>query len=126
MFEPTDHEDLITFLYQIPFAVARMDPNGELGMANPKTMQLMLQMSPGATNLLEALALVDPKLVETFHAYGEPAGVIIQEAKVNFGVRGRKKKFQLVVALTITKLSDEKYMAVLRDESVPLEAPPLA
>lgn len=122
MFEPKDHEELVTFLYQIPFGVARMTPDGELGMSNPKVMQLMLQMSPGSTNLLDALDAYAPDIREAVDGFEPTAGVVVRERSVDFGERGRKRPIRLRVAVTITKLAEGRLMAVLRDESAPVRA----
>lgn len=122
MFAPEDHEELLTFLYQIPFGVARMDGSGELGLANPMTVQLMLQIDAGSTNLLETLDRHAPDLARSVRDYEGPAGLVLKEARVDFGVRGKKRPRRLCVVFSVSKLDEDRFMVVLREDSAPVEA----
>lgn len=121
MFEPDDYEELVTFLYQIPFGVARMSADGELGMANPRTVQLMLQMKTGVTNLFEALDAYAPDVRTSVEGFEANHGVVVRERRVDFGIRDPRRSKPLVVVVTITKLNTGRFMVVLRDESESIE-----
>lgn len=121
MFTPEDHEELVTFLYQIPFGVARMDPEGNLGMSNPMVMQLMLQINPGSINLFETLRTAAPHIELAVRNYPGSAGVVLSDVRVHFGPRGPKKT-PLVLTFTVSKLADERFMVVIA--KVPTDLPP--
>lgn len=117
MFSQDDYEALINFFYQIPFGVARMDENGEMTLSNPKTVQLMLQLNPGSTNLYETLREAAPQVESLVRAYSKNKGVIIDEAFVNLGKRHPRQKLPLVIVLSISKMAQGWYMLVISDAS---------
>jgi two-component system sensor histidine kinase/response regulator len=61
---PSANEDLLELLYQLPIGVAQTGDDGELVLANPRAMQLLLALSPAAagTNVFDALGCLEPPL----------------------------------------------------------------
>lgn len=115
--DPADHESLLQFVYQIPVGVAQLAPDGELGMTNPVAMQLVLQVSPGELNLFRMLERYAPEVELLFREFEARRGTVLEDYRVDFGLRSSMASHPLVIAFTITKLSPEQSVVTMVDVS---------
>lgn len=115
--DPSDHESLLQFMYQIPFGVAQLLPDGSLGMANPAAIQLVLQIAPGSLNLYEVLARFAPEVEFLVRDFSADRGAILEDYRVDFGMRGPSAPYPLVVAFSVSKLGPDRLMVTMLDVS---------
>ncbi len=115
--DPGEHLALLQFLYQVPTGLARLNPNGDLEMANPTAMQLCLQVAPGCLNLYELLNEHAPEVELIIEDFAADRGHILEDYRVDFGRRTHTAAHALVVSLTVIKIGPGQVLVVMSDVS---------
>ena len=106
-------EDLLQFLYLMPVGVVKFRVDGTVDMMNPVASALLMAITPAHTlqNIYSALALLVPDLDHQLAQFAGPAGPIIDQQRVEARAGG----MAMVLSLTVNKVKDDVYMAVLKD-----------
>ena len=106
-------EDLLQFLYLMPVGVVKFCADGTVEMMNPVASALLLSMKSADTlgDIYSALASIAPNLRQRVIQFSGPAGTIIDQQWL--GTRAGKQV--LVLSLTVNRIKDDVYMAVLTD-----------
>jgi diguanylate cyclase (GGDEF)-like protein/PAS domain S-box-containing protein len=106
-------EDLLQFLYLMPVGVVKFRVDGTVDMMNPVASALLLSVTPTETlqNIYPALALVVPDLHQRVALFVGPAGTVIDQQRLEARAGGTT----MVLSLTVNKIKDNVYMAVLKD-----------
>ena len=118
----SDEQRLMQFVYQIPVGVAELHPDGELGMANPTAVQLILQIAPGSLNLFRLLSGFAPEVELLVAEYKADRGTILEDYRVDFGRRAPNAPHPLVVSFTVKKLGPSTMMVAMTDVSASVAA----
>ncbi len=106
-------EDLLQFLYLMPAGVVKFCADGTVAMMNPVAAALLQSMAPGDTlrDIFSSLASVAPGLRGQVAQFAGQSGAIVDQHWLRTLAGGRT----LVVSLTVNKIKDNVYMAVLTD-----------
>jgi diguanylate cyclase (GGDEF)-like protein/PAS domain S-box-containing protein len=106
-------EDLLQFLYLMPVGVVKFRADGAVEMMNPVAAGLLLSMESAGTlqDLYLALSPIAPDLHLRIEKFTAPAGNIIDQQWLRARAGGR----DLVLSLTVNKIKDNVYMAVVTD-----------
>jgi diguanylate cyclase (GGDEF)-like protein/PAS domain S-box-containing protein len=106
-------EDLLQFLYLMPVGVVKFRSDGTIEMMNPVAAALLLSMTSAESlqDIYSALAPIAPDLRNPITEFAGPAGTIIDQQRLSTSVGSRT----LVLSLTVNKIKDNVYMAVLTD-----------
>jgi diguanylate cyclase (GGDEF)-like protein/PAS domain S-box-containing protein len=110
-------EALLQFMYLAPVGLAQTSLDGEIAMANPLSVQLLLPLSRTGelTNLFTALENVAPELCRLVERFKPASGMVSEgmQLQLSAGVRGKTDPQML--SLTLIKLDTARLMAVLTD-----------
>lgn len=115
-----EHEQLLEFVYACPVGLAQADATGAMSFINPMAMQLLMPLGAvrHGMNLFRTLATYAPDLPALVKGFEAPHGQICQGRRIFVGeAHPRPDKLPQVLACTIVKLDDERYMATLEDVS---------
>lgn len=106
---------LLQFLYACPAGLIEFSASGGIGMVNPAAMNLLLPIAgrPFVTNLFEVMEGCAPELRNMIHRFEAVQGAICDGHRI---VTGRGDR-SLVLACSIVKLTEERYIATLTDVS---------
>jgi diguanylate cyclase (GGDEF)-like protein/PAS domain S-box-containing protein len=106
-------EDLLQFLYLMPVGVVKFRVNGTVDMMNPVASALLIAITPAHTlqNIYPALAPLVPDLHHQVAQFAGPAGLIVDQQRLEAPAGG----MAMVLSLTVHKIKDDVYMAVLKD-----------
>ncbi|RYF11585.1 MAG: diguanylate cyclase, partial [Oxalobacteraceae bacterium] len=106
---------LLQFLYACPAGLIEFSASGGIGMVNPAAMNLLLPIAgrPFVTNLFEVMERCAPELRNMIHRFEAVQGAICDGHRI---VTGRGDR-SLVLACSIVKLTEERYIATLTDVS---------
>jgi len=106
-------EDLLQFLYLMPVGVVKFCADGAVEMMNPVAAGLLLSMESAGTlqDLYLELSPIAPDLHLRIEKFTAPVGNIIDQQWLRARAGGR----DLVLSLTVNKIKDNVYMAVLTD-----------
>jgi diguanylate cyclase (GGDEF)-like protein/PAS domain S-box-containing protein len=87
--------------------------DGAIGLINPMASQLLLPLGPNAAldNLYESLAPLVPDLRGLVDRFTAKAGAVLDEPRLETRVGGARQ----VLSLTVSRVNDNVYMAVLDD-----------
>lgn len=123
MFTSEDYDDLVALLFDSSYGVIRLDGRGEMRQANPRTMQLLMQINPMSTNFFDTIMPHGAELVDMVKKYKSEMGVIVSGYVINFGVRSKKPgASELIINTTLSKLGDDRFIAIFtenEDDLVP-------
>jgi len=111
--ETPSMEDLLQFLYLMPVGVVKFCADGTVEMMNPVATALLLSMKPADTlsDFYAALASIAPDLRQRVVQFCGGAGAIIDQQ----WLRTRVGTHELVLSLTVNRIKENVYMAVLTD-----------
>jgi diguanylate cyclase (GGDEF)-like protein/PAS domain S-box-containing protein len=106
-------EDLLQFLYLMPVGVVKFCSDGKVEMMNPVASALLLSIKSADTlgDIYSALETIAPDLRERVIQFSGHAGTVIDQQ----WLRTRAGKQVLVLSLTVNRIKDNVYMAVLSD-----------
>jgi PAS domain-containing protein len=106
-------EDLLQFLYLMPVGVVKFCADGTVEMMNPVALALLLSIDQAGTmeNIYSALAFVAPDLRQQVARFAGSAGAIIDQQ----WLRARAGTQTLMLSLTVNRVKEDVYMAVLTD-----------
>jgi diguanylate cyclase (GGDEF)-like protein/PAS domain S-box-containing protein len=106
-------EDLLQFLYLMPAGVIKFRADGAVDMMNPAAAAMLLSLSSADAlqDIYLAMLPIAPGLRRLVTEYAEPAGTIVDQERL----RASAGRPGLVTSLTVNKIKDNVYMAVLTD-----------
>jgi diguanylate cyclase (GGDEF)-like protein/PAS domain S-box-containing protein len=113
-----EHEALIQFLYLAPVGLVQATSDGEIGMMNPISAQLLMPLSRDAslTNLFTALENVAPELRHLCSEFTQPSGMVCDGLHIQLNAcSSQDKPVPQVLSLSLLKLDASRLMAVLKD-----------
>ena len=108
-------EGLMQFLYRVPVGLVQMTPDGDIEMANPKAVQLLLQIV-GDGELHNFFDLLDgpaPQVRRACTAFGDRQGAICEAVRVEITATGPRPA--RVLSIDLNKLDERRVMAVIAD-----------
>ncbi len=113
-----EHEALMQFLYLAPVGLVQAGLDGEIGMINPISAQLLMPLSSDGclTNLFTALEGVAPELRLRCQEYPRSNGMVFEGLHIHLraGDQARTRTPQ-ILSLTVLKLDEARIMAVIQD-----------
>lgn len=106
-------EELLEFLYLMPIGVVKFDAEGAIELLNPTAASLLLPGAPDGVleNIYTVMGTLLPDLHERVSDFVASAGNIIDQLRLETST-GEK---QLVLSLTVNRISDSVYMALLEN-----------
>jgi len=106
-------EELLEFLYLMPVGVLKFRGDGDVDLMNPTATSLLMPLTPDGTlgNFYQAMALVLPDLGRRVSQFAGSAGTIVDRQRL----RARAGPEPLVLSLTVNRVNDHVYMAVLEN-----------
>ena len=110
------HEALLQFLYMAPVGLVQTDADGNIGLINPVSAQLLMPLSRDGSleNLFDALGSVAPDLRHLAAAFAAPNGVVCDGVRIQLYADSSKSSPQFL-SLSLIKLDGSRLMAVLAD-----------
>jgi len=111
--ETPSMEDLLQFLYLMPVGVVKFCTDGIVEMMNPVATALLLSMKPADTlgDIYAALSSIAPDLRQRVLQFCGRTGAIIDQQ----WLRTRIGTQALVLSLTVNRIKENVYMALLTD-----------
>jgi diguanylate cyclase (GGDEF)-like protein/PAS domain S-box-containing protein len=109
----TSMDDLLQFLYLMPVGVVKFRTDGTVEMMNPVAAALLLSMNSADTlgDIYSSLASITPDLQQQMAQFGGHFGAVIDQRWLRT-VAGTQA---LVLSLTVNRIQENVYMAVLTD-----------
>jgi diguanylate cyclase (GGDEF)-like protein/PAS domain S-box-containing protein len=106
-------EELLQFLYLMPIGIVKFSANGTIDLINPVASQVLLPLVPQGdlSNLYDSLAPLVPDLGQLVGNFTSNAGTILDRQRLET----KAGDHTLVLSLTVNRVNDTVYMAVLRD-----------
>ncbi len=106
-------EELLQFLYLTPVGIVKFAADGAIGLINPMASQLLLPLVPNVAldNLYKSLAPLVPNLRGLVDRFTAKAGAVLEEPRLETRVGGARQ----VLSLTVTRVNDTVYMAILEN-----------
>lgn len=113
----SEHEALLEFVYLCPVGIAQLDAHGAVEMMNPAGARILLQVStrPSIENFFDALGSVGLELRQLGAGLTADQGTICEAHRATFELPRRATP--LTLKITLIKLSPDRIMAVVADES---------
>jgi len=110
------HEALLQFLYMAPVGLVQTDADGNIGLINPVSAQLLMPLSRDGSleNLFDALGSVAPDLRHLAAAFAAPNGIVCDGVRIQLYADSSKSSPQFL-SLSLIKLDGSRLMAVLAD-----------
>ena len=110
------HEALLQFLYMAPVGLVQTDADGNIGLINPVSAQLLMPLSRDGSleNLFDALGSVAPDLRHLAAAFAAPNGIVCDGVRIQLYADSTKSSPQFL-SLSLIKLDGSRLMAVLAD-----------
>jgi diguanylate cyclase (GGDEF)-like protein/PAS domain S-box-containing protein len=110
---PAAFEELLQFLYLTPVGIVKFGADGTIDLINPLASQLLLPLVPKGdlVNLYDSLAPLVPDLRQFVGTFTGNAGTILDQQRLETQAGGKT----LVLSLTVNRVNDTVYMAVLKD-----------
>ena len=117
------YEALIQFLYRAPIGLVQASLDGQIEMANPMAVQLLMPLSTngGLENLFGTLAEVAPQLPGFVEALAAPSGVVCQSVRIPLKCDMRGQAVHQVLSVSLMKLSPNRLMAVISDVTLEVQ-----
>jgi diguanylate cyclase (GGDEF)-like protein/PAS domain S-box-containing protein len=112
-----EHEALMQFLYLAPVGLVQAGIDGEIGMINPISAQLLMPLSPDGclTNLFTALESVAPDLRLQCAQYPKANGMVFEGEHIHLRADDSIRGTPQILSLTLLKLDAARIMAVIQD-----------
>jgi diguanylate cyclase (GGDEF)-like protein/PAS domain S-box-containing protein len=112
-----ENERLLEFLYSCPVGLIEMSRAGEVRLMNPIAAQLLLPIAqPTAlSNLFEALEPYAPDLRYVTESFTGQRGTFCESLRIH--LRQEQETGPQVLACSLVKVEEDRYMAVLTDIS---------
>jgi diguanylate cyclase (GGDEF)-like protein/PAS domain S-box-containing protein len=106
-------EELLQFLYLAPVGIVKFGIDGTVDLINPMASQVLLPLVPKGdlNNLYDSLAPLVPDLRQIVGKFTGNAGAILDQQRLETRTGGET----LVLSLTVNRVNDMIYMAVLKD-----------
>jgi diguanylate cyclase (GGDEF)-like protein/PAS domain S-box-containing protein len=106
-------EDLLQFLYLMPFGVVKFQADGAVDLMNAVASSLLLSLRGDDTlhNIFASLAPLTPDLPRQVAQFPAVAGTIVDKHWLEARAGGRA----MVLSLTVSKVNATVYMAMLAD-----------
>ncbi len=106
-------EELLQFLYLAPIGIVKFSYDGSVDLINPAATGLLLPLLPEGdlANLYDSLLPLVPDLRQRIRAFARNAGTVLSQQRLE--VRAGEKVLEL--SLTVQRVNDAVYMAVLED-----------
>jgi diguanylate cyclase (GGDEF)-like protein len=116
----TEHGMLLQFLYACPVGLMELSADGQIGMINPLSMQLIMPIMhpPRLMNFFDIMEPYAPELRNLMEKFTAPYGEVCNNLRI-FIKPGTKQNGYVaqVLACTLVRLGDDRYMAALTDVS---------
>jgi diguanylate cyclase (GGDEF)-like protein/PAS domain S-box-containing protein len=112
--------ELLQFLYACPVGLIELSADGTIGLVNPLAMQLLLPIAPGGSvvNFFRIVGRYAPELRHVIAAFGAPHGLVLEGHRIFVHAGGKSGVADpLVLACTLVKLDDRRFVATLTDIS---------
>ena len=111
-----DYEELLQFLYLMPFGVIKMDPDGTVGFINPAAVEMLQAALPGISckNGWEALKRLDPSLDNEAAQPSEAPGAIGSERRVTLCSDAKHPRY---AAISIYRVDASCSMVILTENT---------
>jgi len=112
-----EHESLIQFLYLTPVGLVQCSGDGLVSMMNPKAAQILMPLSavPSLDNLFDVLDGFAPQLRAQVLAFDKPSGVLCEAQRFAVGSNPSAHMPPMVLAISIVKFDDRRFMVSLSD-----------
>jgi diguanylate cyclase (GGDEF)-like protein/PAS domain S-box-containing protein len=109
----TSTEELLQFLYLMPVGAIKFRGDGSVDLINPMASALLQSLAAldPLTNVYQSLACLVPDLHGQVKRFVGNAGNIIDQQRLVARAGGKA----MVLSLTVNRVSDQVYMAVLKD-----------
>jgi diguanylate cyclase (GGDEF)-like protein/PAS domain S-box-containing protein len=106
-------EDLLQFLYLMPFGVVKFQADGVVDLMNPVASALLLSLRGDDTlrDIYASLAPLAPNLPQQVTRFTAAAGTIVDKQWLEAHAGGRP----IILSLTVNRVNATVYMAVLAD-----------
>ncbi len=106
-------EELLQFLYLTPVGVVKFKADGAIDLINPVASALLLSLTPGEplTSIYASLVSLAPDLPRHVAQFTENSGTVIDQHRLEAHAGGKT----IVLSLSIKRVNDDVYMAVLKD-----------
>jgi diguanylate cyclase (GGDEF)-like protein/PAS domain S-box-containing protein len=106
-------EELLQFLYLMPVGIVKFRADGAIDLMNPMASALLMPLTPDGSleDLYTTLARLAPDLRRRVQTFAAPAGIIIDQRQLDVQPGGMAR----VLSLTVNRVNDTVYMAVLKD-----------
>lgn len=108
-----DIQDLLELIYRVPIGIIRFRADGAIDMMNPAASALLSGLigEAGFDNIFATLRLLCPELAAKLAAFDPPAGIILDQRRID----GRAGGKSISLCLTVTRVRGDVHMAVLKD-----------
>jgi PAS domain-containing protein len=106
-------EELLQFLYLTPVGIVKFGADGTIDLVNPVASQVLLPLVPEGNldNLYDSLRPLISDLGELVRSFTGNAGPILDKQRVEAKAGGKNS----VLSITVDRVNETVYMAVLRD-----------
>jgi diguanylate cyclase (GGDEF)-like protein/PAS domain S-box-containing protein len=106
-------EDLLQFLYLMPFGVVKFQADGAVDLMNPVASALLLSLrgDDSLRDIYDSLAPLAPDLPRQVAQFPAGAGTIVDKQWLEARAGGRA----MVLSLTVNRVNATVYMAVIQD-----------
>ena len=106
-------EELLQFLYLAPVGIVKFGADGTVDLINPMASQVLLPLIPSGdlSNIFVSLAPLVPDLRQRVASFTGKAGAILDQQRLETQAGGQT----LVLSLTVNRVNDTVYMAVLKN-----------
>ena len=106
-------EELLQFLYLAPVGIVKFSAEGTVDLINPMAAQILLPLLPEGdlAKLYVSLAILVPDLRQRVGDFADNSGAILDQQRLETRVGDET----LVLALTVNRVNETVYMAVVKD-----------
>ena len=119
--EPDDQAtELLQFLYACPIGLVELAADGTIKLVNPLAMQLLLPIAPDGmvANFFRVIGRYAPELRHVIAGFDGPHGTVCEGHRIFVHAGGTQGAADpLVLACTLVKLDDQRFIATLADIS---------
>lgn len=112
--------ELLQFLYACPIGLVELSVDGTIKLVNPLAMKLLLTIAPDGlvVNFFRVIGCYSPELRHIITAFKEPLGTVCDGHRIFVHAGGKYGAADpLVLACTLVKLDDARFIATLSDIS---------
>jgi diguanylate cyclase (GGDEF)-like protein/PAS domain S-box-containing protein len=113
----SENEQLLELLYLCPAAIVKFNGLGAIDMMTPAGVQLLMPLASGAAldNIFSLFSFVAPELREMVGRFEGRAGRICDEYRILASVGSRVNMRALMLSVTVQKVEDDAFVAVIAD-----------